>query len=560
MRTCFFLFGFLTFNGINQAGVGVMSSDDDSADTFPQNSSSEGASSSDDEDGIEDSSDIGAFGANGRRYDEALEVSASVDHAESSRTDSRVINKPFDIMLDLSESGASVTTPKSFQRLGSELETKECTVQNNPFDEALDLSESKVPETASTAGVSSTRQGSHTVHNKPFDEALDLSDSEASVATQQSPLENGDRNDQRMKTNPFDEELDPSESEASVATQQMPPVLEMKNETVVADSEEDSSSSSSEEEESADGGKNSPISTTKSSGIKRLKPEDVASLRVSNNVRDLFEYIERYNAQDIELDTKMKAFIPDYLPALGHIDNFVKVPRPDGQVDGLGVSRLDESAGVKTDATVLELQLRAVLKQQQRGEAAVRSIDHAHKNPGEVQKWIEAVAQVHRTKALPQVSYHKSMPDIEQLMQVWPEEVEHALDAHAKAGGGSLSEFSRAAVSLTESVKLVCAFMDIPVHPDSSSSSGGGGGGGGGGNSLVEALHVLFTLYSEFTSNQHFVNMNDAAEAAAAVAAASPSASPTHTGTAGLDMRFTGRLGDLDAIGAPPNIVDFGGS
>lgn len=62
------------------------------------------------------------------------------------------------------------------------------------------------------------------------------------------------------------------------------------------------------------------------------------------------------------LDVKMECFIPEYLPSIGQIDTFIKVPRPDGKPDGLGLTQLDEPATVESDRTVLELQLRAISK------------------------------------------------------------------------------------------------------------------------------------------------------------------------------------------------------
>jgi hypothetical protein len=40
----------------------------------------------------------------------------------------------------------------------------------------------------------------------------------------------------------------------------------------------------------------------------------------------------RYKAHDVELDTSLKCFVPDYIPTVGEMDAFVKIPRPDGQV------------------------------------------------------------------------------------------------------------------------------------------------------------------------------------------------------------------------------------
>jgi intraflagellar transport protein 46 len=66
--------------------------------------------------------------------------------------------------------------------------------------------------------------------------------------------------------------------------------------------------------------------------------------------------LQRYN-------TKVKPFIPDYIPAIGDIDEFIKVPRPDGKPDDLGLKVLDEPSAKQSDSTVLQLQLRHTSKQ-----------------------------------------------------------------------------------------------------------------------------------------------------------------------------------------------------
>ena len=45
-------------------------------------------------------------------------------------------------------------------------------------------------------------------------------------------------------------------------------------------------------------------------------------------MRDLFGYITKHRAQTIILDYKLKPFIPDYIPAVGDIDAFLKVEAP----------------------------------------------------------------------------------------------------------------------------------------------------------------------------------------------------------------------------------------
>ena len=69
-----------------------------------------------------------------------------------------------------------------------------------------------------------------------------------------------------------------------------------------------------------------------------------------------------YNLQ-VELDHKLKPFIPDFIPAVGDIDAFITVPRPDGKVDKLGLACIDEPCAKQSDPTVLDLQIRAITKQ-----------------------------------------------------------------------------------------------------------------------------------------------------------------------------------------------------
>jgi len=50
-----------------------------------------------------------------------------------------------------------------------------------------------------------------------------------------------------------------------------------------------------------------------------------------SEIKELFHFILRYTPQTIELETRFKPFIPDYVPAVGDIDAFIKVQRPDGK-------------------------------------------------------------------------------------------------------------------------------------------------------------------------------------------------------------------------------------
>merc|ERR1712228_289516 len=73
------------------------------------------------------------------------------------------------------------------------------------------------------------------------------------------------------------------------------------------------------------------------------------------------------------------------------------------------------------------------------------------------------------------------MPDIEQLMQVWPAEFEEYLQQNP------LPDFAELDLDLPSYIRILASILDVPVY-----------------NQMTETLHVLFTLYSEFKSNQHF--------------------------------------------------------
>lgn len=68
------------------------------------------------------------------------------------------------------------------------------------------------------------------------------------------------------------------------------------------------------------------------------------------------------------MDNKFKPFIPEFIPAVGDIDAFLKVMPPDTDLNGspysdnnkgLGLTVLDEPTTNQSDPALLHLQLRA---------------------------------------------------------------------------------------------------------------------------------------------------------------------------------------------------------
>lgn len=263
-----------------------------------------------------------------------------------------------------------------------------------------------------------------------------------------------------------------SQQPRAAPTQQLGKAAAPAPKPAMAEKQSESEESESESEEES--------AVRQPSQAKLYNPADYKHLVVSSEIQDLFDYIGRHKPADIELDTKMKPFIPDFIPAIGEIDAFLKVPAPDDKKDDLGLVTLDEPAAQQSDPTVLDLQLRVVSKTFNQKPVTVRSIENADKHPKKITKWVQNIEEVHRQKPPPNVHYSRPMPEIETLMQAWPHEFEELLKSTALPSADldlDVQEFSR----------LVCAILDIPVY-----------------DKTVESLHVLFTLYSDFKNNAHF--------------------------------------------------------
>ncbi|EDO32036.1 predicted protein, partial [Nematostella vectensis] len=203
-------------------------------------------------------------------------------------------------------------------------------------------------------------------------------------------------------------------------------------------------------------------------------PADYEHLPVSQEIKELFQYITRYTPQSIDLEHKLKPFIPDFIPAVGDIDAFIKVTRPDGKPETLGLIVLDEPTAKQSDPTGRYFTYKDTSKE------TVRSIEDLDQNPKAIDTWIDSIRELHRQKPAPTVHYQRNMPDIETLMQEWPSEFEDLLNTV----GLPTADLD---VDLPQYVDLVCGILDIPVS-----------------GNRIHSLHVLFTLFSEFKNSHHF--------------------------------------------------------
>lgn len=254
------------------------------------------------------------------------------------------------------------------------------------------------------------------------------------------------------------------------------------NDDDASESGESSSSEGSSTSESSGGGGESSSKDRKAAlPAGAYNPDDFKGMKVSSEIEELFNCITKYKPHTIELDTSLKPFIPELIPSIGEVDAFLKMPRPDGEQSGLGTTQLDEPTMNPSDPSILDLQLRGLSKNQDLQPMEVRSIEHAEKNPKEIDNWVKRIDNLNRTKPAPTVQYSRRMPDIEQLMQVWPAEFEEYLQRNP------LPDLADLELDLPSYIRIFASILDVPVH-----------------NQITETLHVIFTLYSEFKSNQHF--------------------------------------------------------
>lgn len=54
-------------------------------------------------------------------------------------------------------------------------------------------------------------------------------------------------------------------------------------------------------------------------------PTKFDNYEMSPEVRNIFNFITYYSPQTVELGTRLRPFIPDYIPAVGDVDAFIKV-------------------------------------------------------------------------------------------------------------------------------------------------------------------------------------------------------------------------------------------
>lgn len=178
----------------------------------------------------------------------------------------------------------------------------------------------------------------------------------------------------------------------------------------------------------------------------------------------------------------------------------------------LGLTILDEPAVHQSDPSVLDLHLRAVTKASSATPRTIRSLDatQLRRDPKALNAWLKNIKDLHSKKPPASVHYTRRMPDIEDLMQVWPEPVEEALKTVRILWKALNQQIQLPTpdidLPLADYAQIIALLLDIPVSPPQEKIDNHGRKLVSG--NVIEGLHVLFTLYSEFKNSAHFKAMD----------------------------------------------------
>lgn len=272
---------------------------------------------------------------------------------------------------------------------------------------------------------------------------------------------------------------------------------------------------------------------------KLYDPSEFNNLKVSPEIQELFPYITKYKPSDVSftLKTKLKCFIPSYIPSIGNIDCFVKPIikiNEDSGFPELGMEVIDEALPQnQSDAALLELKLRSNSKKvrcdpkKNSTENNVRSIQNANKKPAQVERWIKNIQELHKQQQLQlnqkqeQTTSASKFPSIEEFMEPWDSEFLNELSSGDSFSSKEINPQvlvpnPQINLSLAEYAKVLCTLLDIPVYDgddhefvdddnidsyileqDEHSSTPRKKG------SIIESVHLMMNLYMACRDNNN---------------------------------------------------------
>ncbi|XP_058454490.1 intraflagellar transport protein 46 homolog [Malaya genurostris] len=214
---------------------------------------------------------------------------------------------------------------------------------------------------------------------------------------------------------------------------------------------------------------------------KEFNPKFYENIEAPNELKDMFQYITRFSPQRINIDYKLKIFVPDFIPSVGDIDAFLKICSPpllseekkavlSEHIKRLGLETLDEPCGEQSDRVLLQMKMRSIFTKPLETPSAIA------KNQRDIDRWITEIQQLKTNQATQNINALKSTVNIDNLMSEWPEEVERMLDTV----GFPSADLD---CSLTQYIEIICNVFDIPVQQGSDQAG------------YIQALYHLFNLY-----------------------------------------------------------------
>ena len=84
-------------------------------------------------------------------------------------------------------------------------------------------------------------------------------------------------------------------------------------------------------------GLSTAVTVTESAALKPKTLRTWEDEDLPPSFKNLFLFIDAYVPQQRPIPAVAKPFIPDYLPAFGDVDDFIRVPRPDSCSEHLGI-------------------------------------------------------------------------------------------------------------------------------------------------------------------------------------------------------------------------------
>eukprot|EP00744_Colponema_vietnamica_P004630 GILI01006879.1.p1 GENE.GILI01006879.1~~GILI01006879.1.p1 ORF type:complete len:532 (+),score=153.60 GILI01006879.1:56-1651(+) len=325
--------------------------------------------------------------------------------------------------------------------------------------------------------------GGNTISNDHHDEGFEVDGSSAATTPERN---NANGNTSNSNNSATASNVQPQHTPANAASSKAA------NGQMRPDDDEDEDSSdveTSEDDDDVNASGGAPVmgaieaaAQQQQSGALEYNPKDYEYLRkkVPADVLELFSLIDGFQATEMDLPAKFRPFVPEFIPCVGDLDAFCKVPRPDGLPDGFGLLVIDEPSLNQANPAVIKMGL-ANIALVPGSDQNVTTITDAATRPGLVDRWVSEIKELHTKKPLPSVNYSKPMPDIEELLQIWPAEFEELLSSDLQFPPPQID------LDIEQHCRVMCAMLDIPVY-----------------DNIIESLHVMFSLFVEFRANQHF--------------------------------------------------------